>query len=299
LITEGPKLSTNLLPITVVLAIKNEDTNLTKCLKALAAVAKVFIVDSQSTDRSCEIAETYGVEVIQFFYNGGYPKKRQWALDNLRIDTPWVLLLDADEVVPQELMDEIATVIESNDTHDAYLIVKGFHFMGRRFRFGGFSHAAVLLIRAGKAQFEHIFHESADAPDMEIHERLIVNGTIGTLKTPLIHEDFKGLEAYIARHNAYSTWESRIRYQYSTTNDWGTAAISGRLFGNAQERRRFLKAIAIRIPFESLLWFLYHFIFRLGFLEGRRGLIACKIRASYISQARAKLYELNIKSKAL
>jgi glycosyltransferase involved in cell wall biosynthesis len=292
-------MKTDSLHLTVILAIKNEAVNLTKCLKSLTRFKKVYVVDSQSTDRSCEIAELFGAEVVQFTYNGGYPKKRQWALDYLHLDTPWVLLLDADEVVPQALIDEIATVIRSNDTHDAYLIVKGFHFMGQRFRFGGFSHAAVLLFKTGRAQFEHIFNEPSDAPDMEIHERLIVSGTIGSLKTPLIHEDFKGLEAYIARHNAYSTWESRMRYQYSTTNTWGAEAINGRLLGNAQERRRFLKAIAVRIPFESLLWFLYHFIFRLGFLEGKRGLIACKIRASYISQARAKLYELNIKSKAL
>lgn len=284
----------DLLPLTVVLAIKNEEANLPKCLKALTGIEKVYVVDSHSTDRSCEIAEEYGAEVVQFAYEGGYPKKRQWVLDNLRIETPWVLMLDADEVAPPALMDEIAAVIRSKDSHDAYLIVKGFHFMGRRFRYGGFSHAAVLLFKTGKAQFEHVFDEPADAPDMEIHERLIVDGTISALKTPLIHEDFKGLEAYIARHNAYSTWESRVRYQHLNTNAWGDGAIKARLFGNAQERRRFLKTIAIRIPLESWLWFIYHYFFRLGFLEGKRGLIACQIRASYISQARAKLYELQI-----
>ena len=99
---------------------------------------------------SCEIAAEYGAEVVQFDYEGGYPKKRQWALDNLPVDTPWVLLLDADEVAPSELIDEIGTVTRNNDPHDAYLIVKGFHFMGRRFRYGGFSHAAVLLLKQEK-----------------------------------------------------------------------------------------------------------------------------------------------------
>jgi len=291
-------MTADLLPLTVILASKNEEANLPKCLNALKGVKKVYVVDSHSVDRSCEIADEYGAEVVQFDYEGGYPKKRQWALDNLPVDTPWVLLLDADEVATSELIDEIAVVLRSNDPHDAYLIVKGFHFMGRRFRYGGFSHAAVLLFKTGKAQFEHVFDEPAHAPDMEIHERLIVDGTIGSLNTPLIHEDFKGLEAYIARHNAYSTWESRMRYQHLNTNAWGDCAIKARLFGNAQERRRFLKVIAIRIPFESLLWFLYHYIIRLGFLEGNRGLIACQIRASYISQARAKLYEMQLNSKS-
>jgi hypothetical protein len=69
--------------------------------------------------------------------------------------------------------------------------------------------------------------------------------------------------------------------------------------GDAQERRRFLKALAIRIPFEPQLWFLYHYIFRLGFLEGRPGLIASQVRANYITQVRGKMYELQLREKGL
>jgi glycosyltransferase involved in cell wall biosynthesis len=283
------------LPVTVLLAAKNEAVNLPRCLGALGPASRVVVLDSHSTDATAEIARSHGAEVVQFDYRGGYPKKRQWALEHAAIGTPWVLLLDADEVVPDALWQEIAAVVDRPDALDAYLITKGFHLLGRRFRYGGFSHSAVLLFRMGTARFERLFDDEPDSLDMEIHERVVVQGRIGRLQTPLVHEDFKGLEAYIARHNKYSTWEARVRYLYLTTGRYGEDTIVPRLFGNSQERRRFLKALVIRLPFEQHLWFLYHYIVRLGFLEGRPGLIACQIRSSYIAQVRAKTYELDLR----
>ena len=284
------------LPVTILIAAKNEAVNLPRCLGALEPAQRVIVLDSHSTDATAEIAQQQGAEVVQFDYRGGYPKKRQWALDTIAIDTPWVFFLDADEVVPDALWDEIAAVVHSPAACDAYLICKGFHFLGRRMRHGGFSHAAVLLLRIGKGRFEHLFDDAADSLDMEIHERVVVQGRIGRLNTPLIHEDFKGLEAYITRHNKYSTWEARVRHRYLTTGRYGATTIAPRLFGNSQERRRFLKALIIRLPFEPWLWFIYHYIARLGFLEGQPGLIACQIRSSYIAQTRAKIYELRLRA---
>lgn len=286
------------LSITAIVAVKNEAKNIERCLKALAPVQRVVVVDSNSTDNTVALAKERGAEVLQFTYTGGYPKKRQWALDSLAISTEWVFLLDADEVATPELWDEIARELAKTEHRDAYLVTKGFHFLGRRLRFGGFSHAAVLLFRKGKALFERLDGDTIPSPlDMEVHERIIVNGTIGHLRTPLIHEDFKGLAAYIERHNHYSSWEAAVRHRYLRSGHYGNAAIQPKLFGNTQERRRFLKGIAIRVPFEPLLWFLYHYIFRLGLLEGRPGLIASQIRASYISQVRAKLFELSMKEQ--
>jgi hypothetical protein len=203
------------------------------------------------------------------------------------------LLLDADEVVPAALADEIADVVLRPAAMDAYLITKGFHFLGRRFRFGGFSHAAVALFRTGKARFERLVDDAADGLDMEVHERLIVDGRIGRLHTPLIHDDAKGLEAYLARHNKYSTWEARLRRQFLATGRWGEDAITPRLWGNVQQRRRWLKRLAMRAPGEPWLWFAYHLVLRGAILEGRRGWIASRIRAQYIADVRAKMYALH------
>jgi glycosyltransferase involved in cell wall biosynthesis len=281
-------------PITVLIAAKNEEANIARCLSALSPAERVLVIDSHSGDRTAQISRDMGAEVHEFRYQGGYPKKRQWALDNIRMDTEWIFLLDADEVVPYKLWEEMSDEIRGNDAADAYLITKGFHFLGRRFRFGGFSHSAVLLFRKGRASFEKLCVVPADSQDMEVHERLLVKGTVRKLKTELIHEDSKGLEAYIARHNFYSTWEARQRYSYLKNGNWGEESIKPLFFGNTQERRRWLKRWMLYLPFEAPLWFAYHFLFRLGFLEGRAGLIASQLRARHFSQARAKLYELRL-----
>ena len=289
--------ATGKLPITVLLAVKNEAINLPRCLAALGPASRVVVLDSHSTDATAEIALAHGAEVVQFDYHGGYPKKRQWAMENLPIDTSWVFLLDADEVVPDALWSEMAQAISGAPVVDAFMITKGFHFLGRPMHRGGFSHAAVLLFKTGKARFERLFDDGLDGLDMEIHERVVVDGRIDRIATPLIHEDFKGLEAYIARHNKYSTWEARLRYRYLTSGQYGEATITPNLFGNPQERRRAIKALIIRLPFEQWVWFGYHYFFRLGFLDGRAGLIASQIRASYIAQVRAKIYELALRDQ--
>ena len=286
------------IPVTVVLAVRNEAANLPKCLSALSRFERVILVDSGSTDDTAQIAATFEAELLQFRYQGGYPKKRQWALQTINFQTKWVLLLDADEVVPEALADEILQAIQPGDAAVGFLVKKGFHFMGKRFRFGGFSHSAVLLFQTGKAKFEELIVEDATAAlDMEVHERVIIDGVIGTLTTPLIHEDYKGLEAYISRHNFYSTWDAHVRSRFLTSGKWGEHSVNARFLGNSQERRRFLKGIAIRIPCEPILWFLYHYIIAGGILEGRRGLIACTMRSQYISQVRAKLYEISHNSR--
>ncbi len=284
------------LPITVILAVKNEAANLPKCLAALGPVQRVVVVDSGSTDATPQIVREHGTELINFDYQGGHPKKRQWALDTLSITTPWVFLLDADEVVPPALWEEIAEAIKQPQAPAAFLITKGFHFLGRRLKFGGFSFQAVLLFRTGAARFEKILAEADSGFDMEVHERVIVDGPLGQLRTPLIHEDFKSLHAYLDRHNRYSTWEAQVRMKFLRTGEWGEETVKPRLLGNPQERRRWLKYVALRLPFEPILWFFYHYFFKLGFLEGRPGWIASRIRAQYIFQVRAKMYEMRHKS---
>lgn len=286
------------LPITVLIAVKNEALNLPKCLRALAPAERVVLLDSESTDDTGQIAKLHGAEVVQFKYSFAYPKKRQWALDNLSINTPWIFLLDADEVMTHELWHEISVVIGLPNPKPAYFVEKAFHFLGKRFKHGGFSFKAVLLLQKGKGRFEELAVDPCSILDMEVHERIVVDGEIGSLKSPVLHEDFKGLQAYIDRHNRYSSWEAEIRMRYMDSGQYGDSAVKPKLLGNSQERRRFLKKLVLRIPLEHWIWFGYHYFIRLGFLEGRRGLIACQIRASYIAQTNAKIYEARLKRSA-
>ncbi len=286
----------NKLPITALIPVRNEAANIRKCLDSLKGFQRVIVIDSNSTDDTESTAKQAGAEVIQFSWNGNYPKKRQWALDGIAYSTKWILLIDADEEVSDDLYRELEIITARTDgsTPEAYLIKKEFHFLGKRFKFGGFSHSAVALFKKGRARFERLPDDGFTDMDMEVHERIIVDGKIAKAKNALIHHDFKSLKHYIDRHNKYSTWEALVRFANFNSGNWGTAANTPNLFGDVQQRRRFLKQIAMRVPFESWLWFLYHYFIRLGFLEGRRGLIASQIRAQYIANVRAKLYELQL-----
>ena len=281
------------LDVTVLIAAKNEEPNIQRCLAACRPAKAVYVVDSESSDRTREIAELNGSTVFQFEWLGGYPKKRQWALENLNFETKWILLLDADEEVPDQLWTEIATRIDDESCPEAFFIKKEFHFLGEKFIHGDFSHWALLLITRENCRFEQLNDSEASGLDMEVHERVLADdASLGYLYTPLIHQDFKGLKAYISRHNAYSTWEAELRAHYFTSGSYGVDAIRPSLWGDPQERKRFLKFLIIRIPFEPLIWFCYHYMLRLGFMHGRAGWIASRMRATYIADVRAKVYEI-------
>ncbi len=102
----------------------------------------------------------------------------------------------------------------------------------------------MLLLQTGKGRFEELAVDPCSNLDMEVHERIVVDGDIGLLKNPVLHEDFKGLQAYIDRHNKYSSWEAELRLRYLNSGKYGDTAVKPRLFGNSQERRRFLKKVS-------------------------------------------------------
>ena len=265
--TDEPRRN-RLFPVTVVVATMNEAANIDNCLLSLAQAERVLVVDSHSTDGTQTIARQHGAEVVSYSYTGGYPKKRQWALDHLDISTPWTMLIDADEQVTPSLWNEIERALNSPADRTAYLARKEFHFLEKRFRFGGFSHSAVVLFRTGHARFEETAGNTLNGQDMEVHERVIVDGKVGRLCNPLLHHDYKGLFAYIDRHNKYSTWEAGIRAHYFKTGSWGQHTIKPSIFGDVQSFRRFLKSIVLKLPCEPWLWFVYHYIVRGAILEG-------------------------------
>ncbi len=96
------------IPISVIVPVKNEADNLRRCLPALSWADEVFVVDSGSSDETEEVAREHGARVVSFEFNGVYPKKKNWSLENLPFRNEWVLIVDADEVVPPELAEEIA-----------------------------------------------------------------------------------------------------------------------------------------------------------------------------------------------
>src|SRR5271154_2943629 len=141
------------LPISVIVPVRNEARNLPRCLESLAAVGEVYVIDSQSTDDTVAIAQSHGAKVVQFHYAGGWPKKRQWALDTLPLTYDWVLLIDADEALTPALSAEIRQAVQNAD-FDGYYIRLQMYFLGRVLRYGGASFYKLSLFRNRKGRFE-------------------------------------------------------------------------------------------------------------------------------------------------
>jgi glycosyltransferase involved in cell wall biosynthesis len=277
-----------LLPVTVIIPVRNEARNLPRCLESLRDLGEVFVVDSQSTDETCSIAESFGANVIQFRYHGGWPKKRQWAMDTLPIAYDWILLLDADEVMTPELSREIRQAIQ-NPQVTGYRISLQLHFLGKPLRHCDASFWKLSLFRKGQARFEcRLKDQDASMADMEIHEHVVADGPTAELRNPLVHHNVESLSRYIQKHDEYSNWEARVL----TRADESSEEMRASLFGTQAQRRRWLKRKLYRLPGSPVLLFLYRYIFRLGFLDGVPGLIYCTFQAVQMFHTKAKIYEL-------
>src|SRR5205085_4870297 len=121
-------------PVSVIIPIRNEAANLPRCLACIPWADEVFVVDSQSTDGSIQTAEAAGARVIQFEFNGTWPKKKNWALENLPFRNEWIFILDADEVLPPGTGQELARVIAEPGSIVGYWINRRFMFMGKWLR---------------------------------------------------------------------------------------------------------------------------------------------------------------------
>lgn len=194
------------IPVSVVIPVKNEEKNLTQCLSLLKDFSEVIVVDSHSTDKTSQIVREYGYRLVDFSWNGQFPKKRNWVLRNIPLKNSWVLFLDADESVTDEFVACLRKEIDHTDC-SGFWIYYNDHFMGGQLEHG-LKMRKLALFRKDKGEYEYIDEHAWSHLDMEIHEHPIIEGKIGVLSVPLIHNDYKGLEHYIAKHNAYSTWEA-------------------------------------------------------------------------------------------
>ncbi|MBE9071889.1 MAG: glycosyltransferase family 2 protein [Microcystis aeruginosa K13-05] len=280
------------IPVSVLIPAKNEESNLPACLESVARADEVFVVDSQSSDRSIEISTNYGANVVQFYFNGRWPKKKNWSLDNLPFRNEWVLIVDCDERITPELWDEIATVIQDPDYNGYYLNRRVF-FLGQWIRYGGkYPDWNLRLFKHKSGRYENLNTEDIpNTGDNEVHEHVILDGKVGYLKNDMLHIDFRDIYHWLERHNRYSNWEARVYYNILTGND-ESGTIGAHLFGDAVQRKRFLKKIWVKLPFKPLLRFILFYFIRLGFLDGKAGYIYGRLLSQYEYQIGVKLYEL-------
>ena len=279
--------STEKLPVSVIVAARNEEKNLPRCLESLRDMGEVYVIDSESTDATPEIARSFGAKLVQFHYRGGWPKKRQWAIDNLPLEYDWIFLVDADEALTPELEEEIRQAVSDPNINGYYISLR-MYFLGRLLRYGGAGFWKLSLFRRGKGGFEcRLKDQDSSMADMEIHEHVVVEGTTARLKHPLAHRNVESLSRYIRKHDEYSNWEAKV---------WVEGEANGQLapsfFGTQAQRRRWLKSKFLGLPGAPLWFFLFKYLFGLGFLDGVPGLIYCGFQAVQVFHVKSKIYEL-------
>ena len=236
-------------PVSVIIPVKDEEANMEACLESVAWADEVFVVDSGSRDRTCEIAAGRGAQVVQFRFSGAWPKKKNWALENLPFQNEWILLLDADERVPPELALEIADTMREPAGCDGYFLNRRLIFLGRWIRHcGWYPSWNMRLFRRGKGRFERLTDRCPSGTgDVEVHEHVVLNGRAGYLRHDLLHDDFKSIAHFIDRHNRYSTWESTVYDEFRHGRE-GVRSIRTSLGGGPVERKRWLKRLWVHLP---------------------------------------------------
>lgn len=274
-------------PVSILVPIKNEEANLERCLRSVAWADEIFVVDSQSTDRSREIAESFNATVVQFHFSGTWPKKKNWALENLPFHHEWVFILDADEVLPPQAEDEIRAIVTGkNPSVSGYWINRRFMFMGRWLRHAYYPNWNLRLFRHKLGRYEKLTDVDTQSGDNEVHEHVVVQGETARLKCEMDHYAFPSVDVFVEKHNRYSNWEARVGLENSLRGD--VDHLQMRTVGT----RRRLKQIAQRLPCRGLLRFLYVYIYQLGFLDGREGYYFARLHGFYEFLSAAKTYEL-------
>lgn len=250
--------------LSVVIITHNEEANIARTLesvKALVAEGKgeIIVVDSGSTDRTVEIAKSYGAKVFIEEWKG-YAAQKNSAIDKATGD--WILSLDADEEISLGLANEIAkTLANKNPGEEGYWLHRKNHFLGRWIRHGGFwPDPKLRLFRRGAGQFE----------DRAVHEDIQLRGRVGTLGNALIHHSYPTLSDYIDHMNRYSSLGAEM------------VVAKGKVGFSV-----------INIVLRPLFTFIYNYFFRLGFRDGREGLLLHLYHAVYVSWKYAKAWELS------
>lgn len=268
------------IPVSVCIPVKNEALNLPACLAALEVFTEVVVVDSGSTDETVAIAEAHGATVLQFQWNGRFPKKRNWALQNHDFKHPWVLFLDADERMNLAFVEELKQILPST-SHVGFWISFTNWFLGRPLKHGDVMRK-LALFRRDAGEYERFPEDSWSSLDMEVHEHPVFAGTVGSFQTRLQHHDFRDMNSYVARHKEYSTWEAR-RFLW-------LRSASPAAWDQLNSRQRFKYRHLNKWWFSYLYWFIA-FILKQGFLDGAAGFALAAMKRRYFAEIRSKIRE--------
>jgi glycosyltransferase involved in cell wall biosynthesis len=266
-------------PLSVIIPVKNEAANLRDCLTSVSFAQEIVVVDSGSKDGTQAIAEAAGARVAQFVWNGKLPRKKNWALENIPWQYEWVLIIDADERITPQLEREIREAISRTDVDGFYLNRRFWFLDGWINHCGYFPSWNLRLFRHRLGRYEQIqIDENIPSGDNEVHEHVLLNGRAEYLSSPMEHYAFPDIATFVEKHNRYSSWEAAALLKMDAADENSLRATP---FGTPLERKRWLRNLAVKIPFRPSLRFAYHYIWKQGFRDGYRGWVLCRLLASY------------------
>jgi len=257
-------------PLTVLFTTRNEEVNIERSLASVHGFAdQVFVIDSESEDRTVEIARRYADEVRSLPYEHGriIPWIFQWGLDNLPIRNEWVLILEADQALTPALRAELAALFARPEIReDGFYIRRRQIFRGKPLRFGGYGGKVLLkLFRRGRGELDPVEQDT----------RVYVRGAVGRLRAPLEEHNLKedAILFYLQKHLRYA--EAFAREELERRRRHLPWKLKPRLFGTPDERVLWLKTRYYRMPLfvRPVLYFLYRYFFLLGILDGKTGFL--------------------------
>ncbi|BBM83287.1 glycosyltransferase family 2 protein [Candidatus Uabimicrobium amorphum] len=275
----------NKLPISAIILTYNEEKNIEACIQSVVSwVEEVFVVDSYSTDRTLEIAGKYTKNIAQNPFDN-YSQQRNWAFSHLDIKTPWIMNLDADHRATPELQESIRNHFTADIPSEVngFLVSRRTIFMGKWIRYGG--HYPVyhaIVFRNGRGKCEERLYD----------QHFMVEGKTLKIRGDMIDIITDSIDKFITRHNRWATLEAEE--QLSKIN---SQQIQAKITGNPIEKRRFLRKFYGKFPLflRPLLYFGYRYFLRLGFLDGKPGLIFHFLQGFwYRFLIDAKMYEKNM-----
>jgi glycosyltransferase involved in cell wall biosynthesis len=247
--------------ISVLILTFNEELSLKKCLESVRFSDDILVFDSGSSDRTVEIAQSAGARVLTRTFDD-YGSQRQAALECGRFEHPWLLVLDADERVDAELTKEISEVVDGkNSGHSGFGIRRKDHYVNGRW-----------IPRSTLYPTWHLRffrHSLARYEPRKVHERLLLEGSIGELQGHLLHYSFtKGMDDWLQKHRRYAKMEAMEGLALSKQ----PVDLKGLLHWDSAIRRRALKAASYHLPGRAAFRFAYMMLIRLSFLDGLSGI---------------------------
>ena len=269
----------NKIPVSVLVATKNEEVRIARCLDALSAFDELVVVDSGSDDATCSIAREKGARVERYVWDGQYPKKRQWCLDNLELKHDWVFFVDADELVTDSVVQEISALFDNGIPITSGYFVRADYVWQDKMLQHGLSNNKLVLFDRRRVEFPVV--DDLDLPgmgEMEGHYQPVLKVAyaaqkLGQIDARMVHYACDDIGVWDARHERYARWEQGMNLRDAWPHDpvpW----------------RQFMKRIFRSMPFRDVAAFLHCYIFKLGFLDGARGLDFALCRARYYRMIR-------------